>query len=126
MSENELVFNLSCLQKKSARKKFRRNILDAWPKCAYCGSSDPMTLDHVIARSRGGKHTQNNLIGACADCNFLKTDLPWFEWYRSQEFWTLEREQKILNWINEPASQPSASSYYGWLGEGRSFELKTV
>jgi hypothetical protein len=125
-SEQDLLFNLHCLQKKSAKRRFRRSILDEWPVCAYCGCSDPMTLDHVTARSRGGKHIKSNLIGACADCNFSKTDAAWFEWFRSQEFWTLEREQKILNWINEPAHQPSTSSHYGWLGEGQPFRLKTA
>jgi len=101
-SELELVFNLQCLQKKSARKRFRRSILDDWPECAYCGRHNPTTLDHVVPRAGGGLHTRNNLIGACGACNLEKSDSPWFEWYRGQIFWTSEREDKILKWINQP------------------------
>jgi hypothetical protein len=107
-SELELVFNLQCLQKKSARKRFRRSILDDWPECAYCGRHNPTTLDHVVPRAGGGKHTRTNLIGACGACNLEKSDTPWFGWYRSQIFWTPEREDKILRWINQvdPSTVP--------------------
>jgi hypothetical protein len=99
--ENDLVFNLQCLQKRSARKRFRRSILDEWPSCAYCGRPNPTTLDHVTPRSKGGKTKKNNLIGACGACNLEKSDLDCFVCYRRQVFWTPEREDKILSWINQ-------------------------
>jgi hypothetical protein len=114
-SELELVFNLQCLQKKSARKRFRRSILDDWPECAYCGRHNPTTLDHVIPRAGGGKHTRTNLIGACGACNLEKSDTPWFEWYRGQIFWTPEREDRILSWINQPDPNPPSSVCINWM-----------
>ncbi len=114
-SELELVFNLQCLQKKSARKRFRRSILDDWPECAYCGRHNPTTLDHVVPRAGGGKHTRTNLIGACGACNLEKSDTPWFEWYRAQIFWTPEREDRILSWINQPDPNPPSSVYTHWI-----------
>ena len=60
--ENDLVFNLQCLQKRSARKRFRRRILDEWPSCAYCGRPNPTTLDHVTPRAKGGKTKKNNEV----------------------------------------------------------------
>ncbi len=114
-SELELVFNLQCLQKKSARKRFRRSILDDWPECAYCGRHNPTTLDHVVPRAGGGKHTRTNLIGACGACNLEKSDTPWFEWYRGQIFWTPEREDRILSWINQPDPNPPSSVYINWI-----------
>ena len=114
--ENDLVFNLQCLQKRSARKRFRRSILDEWPECAYCGRKHPTTLDHVVPRARGGKQDRNNLIGACGACNLEKSDLDWFVWYRGQVFWTPEREDRILSWINQqPEPDPPSVVWTNWM-----------
>jgi 5-methylcytosine-specific restriction endonuclease McrA len=41
--------------------------------CQYCGKqSHQLTLDHVIPRKQGGKHTWENLVSACATCNRRK------------------------------------------------------
>jgi 5-methylcytosine-specific restriction endonuclease McrA len=40
--------------------------------CQYCGSKKHLTLDHVVPRSRGGKHTWDNVVAACASCNSRK------------------------------------------------------
>ena len=118
VSENDLLFNLSCLQKRSARKRFRRSILDEWPECAFCGRPHPTTLDHVNPRAKGGKTIRNNLIGACGACNLEKSDQPWFIWYRSQIFWTKEREDRILCWINQPIPEPPSPIFTNWMERG--------
>ena len=41
--------------------------------CQYCAEqSRHLTLDHVIPRYRGGQHTWENVVSACADCNRRK------------------------------------------------------
>lgn len=41
--------------------------------CQYCGRSEPdLTLDHVIPRRLGGKHSWDNLVTACRVCNHRK------------------------------------------------------
>lgn len=41
--------------------------------CQYCGvRSKELTLDHVVPRHRGGKHTWENLVSACRTCNHRK------------------------------------------------------
>ncbi|WP_072619301.1 HNH endonuclease [Spirulina major] len=42
--------------------------------CQYCGSRHHLTLDHVLPRSKGGQHTWNNVVTACATCNGRKGD----------------------------------------------------
>jgi 5-methylcytosine-specific restriction endonuclease McrA len=42
--------------------------------CQYCGSAKKLTLDHVIPRSKGGKHTWDNVVIACEACNSRKGD----------------------------------------------------
>jgi len=40
--------------------------------CAYCGSNDSLTIDHVLPASRGGKSTFENCVTACKKCNSKK------------------------------------------------------
>jgi 5-methylcytosine-specific restriction endonuclease McrA len=40
--------------------------------CQYCRSTDDLTFDHVIPRSRGGRTTWENIVTACAPCNLGK------------------------------------------------------
>jgi 5-methylcytosine-specific restriction endonuclease McrA len=42
-------------------------------RCAYCGSRAE-TIDHVIPRSRGGKHVWENCVASCMSCNHRKAD----------------------------------------------------
>jgi 5-methylcytosine-specific restriction endonuclease McrA len=54
----------------------RRNILKRdGHKCAYCGRGDlPLTIDHVIPKSKGGDESWENLVAACLPCNNRKGD----------------------------------------------------
>ncbi len=57
----------------------RRNVLarDEY-RCQYCGvraSPRDLTIDHVVPRSRGGKHCWTNVVAACARCNDRKGQL---------------------------------------------------
>jgi 5-methylcytosine-specific restriction endonuclease McrA len=52
----------------------RRNIMrrDHY-RCQYCGNtSDELTTDHIIPRSKGGEESWENLITACTKCNNRK------------------------------------------------------
>ncbi len=41
--------------------------------CQYCGQRGAnMTLDHVVPRSKGGRHTWDNVVTACKACNHRK------------------------------------------------------
>ena len=43
--------------------------------CQYCGlESRDLTLDHVVPRHRGGKHSWDNLVSACKNCNHRKAN----------------------------------------------------
>lgn len=82
------------------RKSFRRDIFEAWDfECAYCGEK-ATTLDHVIARSRGGLTVAENLAPACHRCNGAKSNLDWLDWFRQQAWHTIERELALLDWIS--------------------------
>lgn len=43
-------------------------------RCAYCNERRPLTKDHVIPVSRGGRHAIGNILPACQSCNSSKRD----------------------------------------------------
>lgn len=47
--------------------------------CYYCQERFPVRqlhIDHILAITKGGKHTAENLCAACATCNLRKRALP--------------------------------------------------
>jgi hypothetical protein len=111
--ENELLFDLNCLQRRTARKRFRKDILEAWDnKCAYCGSDRAHTLDHIVPRAKGGSTKRGNLLACCPTCNLDKSDIDMLLWYRSQTFWTTERETAIFDWLSYNHEQSIAAREY--------------
>lgn len=42
--------------------------------CLYCGSTNNLTIDHIVPRSRGGRDTWENLATSCNRCNVTKGD----------------------------------------------------
>jgi 5-methylcytosine-specific restriction endonuclease McrA len=56
---------------------------DAWGGCAYCGASDgPLQRDCVLALSRGGRYTLDNVAPACRSCNASKCNDEVTGWLR--------------------------------------------
>ena len=43
-------------------------------ECAYCGTSEHLTFDHVIPRSKGGRTTWENIVAACSPALFALLD----------------------------------------------------
>jgi 5-methylcytosine-specific restriction endonuclease McrA len=55
----------------------------AWGGCAYCGAQDrPLQRDCVLAISRGGRYTLDNIVPACAACNTSKCNEEVTAWLR--------------------------------------------
>ena len=43
--------------------------------CQYCGASNqPLTVDHIVPKSRGGATNWTNIVVACKPCNLRKGD----------------------------------------------------
>jgi len=58
-------------------------LLDAWGGCAYCGATDrPLQRDCVLAISRGGRYTLDNVVPACGPCNSSKCNDEVTAWLR--------------------------------------------
>lgn len=55
----------------------------AWGGCAYCGAADkPLQRDCVLAISRGGRYTLDNIAPACGSCNASKCNDEVTGWLR--------------------------------------------
>jgi 5-methylcytosine-specific restriction endonuclease McrA len=71
-------------------------------RCVYCGKV-ATSIDHVVPRSRGGRHEWNNVVSACRRCNHVKAD----------------RTVADLGWRLHPPKEPTGSAWR-ILGTGRS------
>ena len=54
----------------------------AWGGCAYCGALGPLQRDCVLAISRGGRYTLDNVVPACRSCNTSKCNDEVTGWLR--------------------------------------------
>ena len=55
----------------------------AWGGCAYCRATDrPLQRDCVLALSRGGRYTLDNIAPACGTCNTSKCNDEVTSWMR--------------------------------------------
>jgi len=98
---DEYLFDLQTCRPSEAKREWRKMIKDKWGnKCAYCGEENNLTIDHVVPRSKGGTDFVTNVVCCCQDCNQDKSHKPWEEWYSNQEFFTQQRKDDILRWMN--------------------------
>ena len=84
-------------------------LTEAWGGCAYCGASDrPLQRDCVMAISRGGRYTVDNVVPACAACNASKCNdevTGWLRRKRLDERAFLERYLRIRTGLLTPTLQ---------------------
>jgi hypothetical protein len=98
-TSNELLYNLEAVTSSEAKRKWRQSIKEHWDyECAYCGSEENLTLDHITPRSKGGSDRVTNVLCACKECNNSKGHQMWSDWYLNQEFFATERLSKIVEW----------------------------
>ena len=58
-------------------------LTDAWGGCAYCGATGvALQRDTVLAISRGGRYTLDNVVPACRSCNASKCNDEVTGWMR--------------------------------------------
>lgn len=107
--ENRLKANVYKERRRSLMEKLPSDLTEKeWEEtikyfnksCAYCGNkTNNLQQEHFIPVSKKGAYTKHNIIPSCKSCNFSKHVKDFNEWYPKQPFYTKEREQKILNFI---------------------------
>ena len=105
------VFNLHTTNTSEAKRLWRQKIKEEWGyECAYCGSTHQLTIDHIVPRAKGGTDFTKNCLCACHECNQSKSYTPVEDWYLSQEFFDIDRYEKIKKWM-EPESSVNLYRY---------------
>jgi 5-methylcytosine-specific restriction endonuclease McrA len=57
-------------------------------RCGYCGvKAKVLTLDHVVAKSKGGLDVRSNLVAVCPRCNKSKASQPLWDWWQASPWW---------------------------------------
>jgi len=95
-------------------------LLEAWGGCAYCGATGvALQKDCVLAISRGGRYTLDNVVPACRSCNASKCNdevTGWMRRKRLDEATFLVRHHEISTRLvatteaDGAAATPSPSS----------------
>lgn len=76
--------------------------------CAYCGEHhEVLEQEHFIPVSKGGPFTKENIVPACRNCNASKLNQDFFEWYPKQNYYSIERENKILSYLGREVKYDS-------------------
>jgi 5-methylcytosine-specific restriction endonuclease McrA len=84
-------------------------LMTAWGGCAYCARTDvPLQRDCVLALSRGGRYTLDNIAPACRSCNASKCNdevTTWMRRKRLDERTFLLRHREIQAALGEDGVQ---------------------
>ena len=90
---------------------------EAWGGCAYCGVLDkPLQRDCVLALSRGGRYTLDNIVPACGSCNTSKCNdevTGWLRRKRLDESSFLLRYSRIGRALADRFSPPGGGPVEG-------------
>jgi 5-methylcytosine-specific restriction endonuclease McrA len=99
-SPQEYLFNLHTTSSAEAKRIWRREIKEKWEhKCAYCGSEENLTIDHIIPQCKGGTDYTKNVVCCCKTCNQSKGHDHWKLWYVQQDFYNEDKFNKIEKWM---------------------------
>jgi hypothetical protein len=82
---------------------WRQEIREKWEhQCAYCGSEENLTIDHVVPQSKGGMDFTKNVVCCCHSCNQSKGHDHWKLWYVQQDFYCEDKFDIIEEWMKPP------------------------
>lgn len=68
----ELIENIKEYRQEMKRDSFREKVLSLKQVCVSCGSTDNLSVDHIIALHSGGNNDISNLQILCVSCNSKK------------------------------------------------------
>ena len=105
-SSKAYVYNLQTTSSAEAKRLWRKDVKEKWHyKCAYCGDGNNLTIDHVVPRCKGGTDFTKNVVCCCNSCNQRKGHEPWDQWFLDQDYFTLDRYEKIKDWMQPDPPQ---------------------
>ncbi len=107
---DDYLYNLKTSSSSEAKKLWRQSIKDYWEnKCAYCDSTEEITIDHIIPQSKGGTDCITNVICCCLSCNRSKSHEKLETWFCRQNFFTENKLENITKWRRQFLNQELTS-----------------
>jgi len=96
-----MQFGLEALSPKHALRALKITRKAMWQgRCAYCDCKPSvLTIDHVVPVAAADPHVSDlahNLVPACVSCNTDKGDQDAYAWYVQQEFFCVDRWNRII------------------------------
>ena len=77
-SSSDYLFHLQTTSSADAKRMWRQSIKDKWDhKCAYCESTEYLTIDHIVPQCKGGSDFVTNVVCCCRFCNNSKSHIDW-------------------------------------------------
>jgi len=108
-SENREYFAVVSQNRRAAKGSLISDFtVDQWAECLdYFDNQDAYTglemkvpsQDHVVPLSKGGHYTVDNIVPCERRINSSKGNQDMIAWFRKQSFYDVEREEKILRYI---------------------------
>ena len=88
-----MPIDVQMLGRRSPKAKLKAAIKQRFGgTCAYCGCTPRvLTLDHIVARSQGGRDVRSNLVAVCQRCNLSKGSCSLWAWWQASANWSEER-----------------------------------
>ena len=113
----ELMFELHCLSKGSAKRQFRQDIRYSFGGlCAYCRVKRANTIDHLKPRTAGGSDLRSNLVPCCHECNKSKGSENWLQWFQRQPFYNEVARDLIIEWSENRRVNCNEGSHHADIG----------
>jgi len=72
-------------------------------ECWICGSTEKLTIDHIVPVSRGGDNSIENLTTLCKSCNSSKGSRLYSEWFEWRAF-------KFQTWLLNEVAELAADA----------------
>jgi len=87
--------------------------------CVWCLAVGALTLDHFLARSRGGTNESKNLLTSCLRCNSSRKDASprkWFATLRARGVDTNATARRVKSALRHPVDMAVGRALVAWCG----------
>ena len=80
---SDALLHQTAVRPYARRRQFKRQKLKEDPSCVLCGerlTRKTATVDHIVAKARGGQEHESNYQLMCFQCNVMKGADPIDRW----------------------------------------------
>ena len=94
--------------------------------CYYCGIPTATTVDHLTPVEQGGDDNFNNLVSACANCNYSKGNRTEEQYIKARNKKHRSKMNKDNRFFESPKTPPTPAMFFSPKGLKSPFEKPKV